>query len=575
MLRNRLMLVAPLLLAACATLPADEQAVATTGSNPGATPAMGVVSAADPRAVEAGMAMLRQGGSATDAAIATMLALSVVEPQSSGIGGGGFYVHSSGKDQIDTIDGRETAPATATPARFLGSDGKPLPFPQAVVSGLSVGVPGNLRLAEEAHRRNGKLPWALLFQPAIALARNGFEITPRLHAALTSAKDRAARDPEGRALFFNAAGDPLPVGTLVRNPDQAVTLRRLSETGAASFYNGSEASAMAARIAAATPQDGQITAADVSAYQAKDRAPVCGEYRSYRICGMGPPSSGASTVYAILKQLERFDLTALGPQSPTAWHLFAESQRLAYADRDRYLGDTDFAQVPLSGLTAPAYLASRGALISAGSTLSSVAPGRPEGVTLSWATGQGPEEQGTSHFVTADKQGNVVSYTSTVEGPFGSGVMFGGFYLNNELTDFSWIPEDDGQPVANRVEGSKRPRSSMSPTIVYGPDGNIVLAIGAAGGSTIPVQVAKALIGVLDWHLPAQDAIALPGLYSPGDTIFVEPGSDLLAMQAELEALGHKVEQRAMPFKANAAQVVGGRWVGAADPRSEGSWIAE
>ncbi|MFC4253884.1 gamma-glutamyltransferase [Altererythrobacter xixiisoli] len=574
MFRNRLMLAAPLFLTACATLPADDVAITPTTASTD-IPAMGVVSAADPRAVEAGMAMLRQGGSATDAAIATMLALSVVEPQSSGIGGGGFYVHSSGQDQIDTIDGRETAPASATPNRFLGQDGKPLQFRQAVVSGLSVGVPGNLRLAEEAHRRNGKLPWALLFQPAIALARNGFEITPRLHAALTSARDRAARDAGGRALFFNGNGQPLPVGTLVRNPDLAVTLRRLSETGVASFYNGSQAAAMAARIAEATPQDGRMTAADVSAYQAKDRPPICGQYRTYRICGMGPPSAGASTVYAILKQLEHFDLTALGPQSPTAWHLFAESQRLAYADRDRYLADTDFVQVPLAGLTASDYLTTRGALISAGSTLASVAPGRPEGVTLSWGAGQGPEERGTSHFVTADKDGHVVSYTSTVEGPFGSGVMYGGFYLNNELTDFSWMPGEAGRPVANRVEGSKRPRSSMSPTIVYDADGRIVLALGAAGGSTIPVQVAKALIGVLDWKLSAQDAIALPGLYSPGDTIFIEPGSALLPMQSALEALGHKVEQRAMPFKANAAQVVGTRWIGAADPRSEGSWAAE
>jgi gamma-glutamyltranspeptidase/glutathione hydrolase len=332
---------------------------------------------------------------------------------------------------------------------------------------------------------------------------------------------------------------------------------------------------MAAEIAAATAKDGRMTAADLASYRAKERPPVCGTYRSYRICGMGPPSSGATTVFAILKQLERFDLTALGPRSPVSWHLFAESQRLAYADRERYLGDSDFVEVPVEGLTDADYLARRGALIARDSRMDQVAAGTPPGSAGPPPDGAEPPESGTSHFAVIDGAGNAVSYTSTIEGPFGSGLMFGGFFLNNELTDFSFAPEADGRPVANRVEGGKRPRSSMSPTVVFDADGRTVLAIGAAGGATIPVQVAKALIGVIDWKMSAQEAIALPGLYSPGPIVFVEKGTWLAEMSAPLEALGHTVRERSMPFKANAVQRTPAGWIGAADPRSEGVAVAE
>ena len=567
--RTLALVAAPFLLGACATLPAETTAAPAARSE-------GLVSAADPRAAEAGAEMLRRGGSATDAAIATMLALTVVEPQSSGIGGGGFFLRSTPDGDIATIDGRETAPAAADGEWFLADDGKPRPFMEAVISGLSVGVPGNLRLAEQAHRRFGKLEWAALFEPAIRLARDGWTLTERGREFLVRSKNRAAHQSEGLALFYGAEGEALPAGTIIRNPQLANTLGQLATRGPDWFYTGSNAAAIAGEVAAETPRDGAMTVADVTAYQAKERRQVCGDYRSYRICGMGPPSSGATTVYAILKQLERFDLGALGPRSATFWHLFADSQRLAYADRERYLADADFVSVPVAGLTDPAYLAARGALISGSAALTTVAPGTPAGVALAPPDGLEPVESGTSHFVAVDGEGNAVSYTSTIEGSFGSGIMVGGYYLNNELTDFSFVPEEDGRPVANRVEGGKRPRSSMAPTLVYDPQGRLFMAVGAAGGATIPVQVARALIGVIDFGLPLDEALALPVLFSPGDAVAVEQGTFLEAMIPELQALGHaQVSARGLPLKTNAALRTAAGWIGAADPRSEGAAVSE
>jgi gamma-glutamyltranspeptidase/glutathione hydrolase len=566
--RKLALFAAPLLLGACATLPA--------GTVPAQQRSEGLVSAADPRAAEAGAEMLRLGGSATDAAIATMLALTVVEPQSSGIGGGGFFVRGTPEGEMTTLDGRETAPAGADGHWFIGQDGKPLPFMNAVVSGLSVGVPGNMRLAEEAHRRYGKLEWAALFEPAIRLARDGWSLSERSREFLVRAKNRAAHQSEGLALFYGADGQPLPAGTVLRNPPLAETLQQLATRGPDWFYSGPNAAAIAGEVAAETPRQGAMTVADVTAYQAKERPEVCGDYRRYRICGMGPPSSGATTVYAILEQLERFDLGALGPHSPTFWHLFAESQRLAYADRERYLADADFVSVPVTGLTDPDYLAARGSLISPATTLASVTAGTPSGVALAPPDGTEPAESGTSHFVAIDGDGNAVSYTSTIEGSFGSGIVVGGYYLNNELTDFSFVPQVEGRVVANRVEGGKRPRSSMAPTLVYDPQGRLFMAVGAAGGGTIPVQVARALIGVIDFRLPLEGALALPVLFSPGDTVAVEQGSSLEAMIPELKALGHaQVSARDLPLKINAALRTASGWVGAADPRSEGAAVSE
>ena len=566
-----------LALAACAVVPAPApRTAATIGQLDSAlVGAGGIVSAADPRAAEAGAAMLRQGGSATDAAIATMLALTVVEPESSGIGGGGFLVLGDSRGLVETLDGRETAPLAANPEWFF-VDGKPLTVPQAVPGGRSVGVPGNLRLAAEAHAKHGKLAWQALFAPAIALAADGFTITPRLNLMLERGKRSGALDPDGRALFYDAAGAALPAGTLVKNPALATTLEGLASRGADSFYVGPNAQALAAEVRNSAVNPASMTPGDLAPYQAKWRDPVCGTYRGHRVCGMGPPSSGATTVLAILKQIERFDLTALGQASPVAWHLIAESQRLAFADRDLYLADPDYVPVPTSGLTDPVYLARRGAAISPGKTMAVAAPGNPPGAPIMQVAGLTPEEHGTSHFVAIDRAGNAASYTSTIESIFGSGLVVGGYYLNNELTDFSLIPMRDGKKVANRVEAGKRPRSSMAPTLIYGPDGRLRAAIGAAGGATIIVQVAKAIVGMLDWGLSAQQAIALPTLFSPGDTVFVEKGSSLEAMIPALQALGHaKVQPREASFKANAVERVGTRWLGAADPRSEGAAVAE
>ncbi len=536
----------------------------------------GLVSAADPRAAEAGAQMLRMGGSATDAAIATMLALTVVEPQSSGIGGGGFFVHAAVDGTVTTIDGRETAPSAAGPDWFLGEDGEPLPYRDAVLTGLSVGVPGNVRLAEMAHEQHGILPWSALVQPALKLARDGFEVTPRFHDFLARSPDRAGASPEGRALFYDAAGAPKPVGTLVRNPKLAATLFMLGEEGPYSFYGGAFANELAAHIRDATPRPEGMNENDVTSYIAKPRDALCGTYRVYRICGMGPPSSGATTVIAILKQLEPFDLTATGPNSPISWHLFAESQRLAYADRERYLADSDYVPVPVEWLLDPDYLAQRATLISAASTMAAVQPGIAPRTARAPPDGNEPPEYGTSHFVVIDSAGNAVSYTSTIEGAFGSGLMFGGFYLNNELTDFSFSPSDEGRTIANRVEGGKRPRSSMAPTVVYGPDGQMIYVLGAAGGGTIPTQVAKTLIGLIDFKLPLNEALALPQLYSPGDVVVIEEGTMLVSMVDDLQALGHaNVMARSLPLKTNAAQWTPDGWIGAADPRSEGASISQ
>jgi gamma-glutamyltranspeptidase/glutathione hydrolase len=548
-------------------------------SNPAlaATPsaAAGVVSAADPRAAAAGAAMLRQGGTAADAALATMLALTVVEPQSSGIGGGGFFVYADKGGPPVSFDGRETAPAAATGSWFF-KDGQPMGIPEAIPGGKSVGVPGNFRLMAMAHEQFGKLRWAALFRPAIRLARNGFAITPRVHNALGRYRDTAALSAQARGLFYATDGSPLPVGTRVRNRELAVLLERVAAQGPDSFYVGPNAQAIVSTVNGSPRNPSQMTPGDLATYSAKQRQPVCGEYRRHRICGMGPVSSGGTTVFAILKQLERFDLAASGPRSPTSWHLLAESMRLAYADRDQFLADPDFVAVPVAGLTDPAYLARRSALISATATMGSVTAGAPAAAPAV-APGLVPAERGTSHFSIADRWGNVASQTSTIESAFGSGLMVNGYYLNNELTDFSLAPAMNGIPVANRVEGGKRPRSSMAPTIVYGPDGQVRLAVGAAGGATIIAQVAKAIIGVVDWKLSAQQAIALPVVFAPSNTLFVERGTFLEAMVPELRALGHaKIDYREPgTFKANAVERVNGRWVGAADPRSEGAAVSE
>ncbi|WP_420141518.1 gamma-glutamyltransferase, partial [Sphingomonas sp.] len=488
-----------------------------------AAPAAGAVSAADPRAAAAGVEILKAGGSATDAAIAMMLALNVVEPQSSGIGGGGFLVHHDARTRaVTSFDGREAAPAAADPRWFYDAAGQPLSRRAAIPGGRSVGVPGNLRMMALAHARHGRLRWARLFQPAIRLARNGFAITPRLNQSLRNYGGHV--DGWARAHFYAADGTPKTVGTILRNPAQAALFARIARLGPDSFYVGPIAQALVTTVNQAARNPSRMSEGDLASYDARERPPVCATYRVYRLCGMGPPSSGGIAVLMILKQLERFDLAALGRDSPVAWHLIAESERLAYADRDAYVADPEHVRVPLAGLIAPDYIAARSALIAPDRTMASIAPGAPAGAPPR-VRAPVSEPAGTSSMTAADARGNVAEVTSTIESPFGSGLTLDGIFLNNELTDFDIVPERDGALVANRVEGGKRPRSSMSPTIVYGPDGQVRIAIGAAGGSTIIAQVAKAIIGVVDWKMSAQDAISLGLIYAPSRTAIVEQGT--------------------------------------------------
>jgi gamma-glutamyltranspeptidase/glutathione hydrolase len=540
---------------------------------PLAAQAQGMVSSADPRASAAGVEILKAGGSATDAAIATMLALNVVEPQNSGIGGGSFMVHHDGKrGTTATFDGREAAPRAADAHWFYGPDGKPLTIFTAIPGGRSVGVPGNLRMMALAHQRYGRLPWARLFAPAIRLARDGFAITPRLHNGLANFGRHI--DPWAKSHFLAADGTPLPVGTILKNPEQATLFARIARSGPGAFYTGPTARRLVAAVNGASHNPSKMTLTDLASYRARERAPVCGSYRTYRICGMGPPSSGGVAVLQILKQLERFDMAALGKDSPIAWHLFAESERLAYADRDMYVGDADHVTVPVKGLTDPSYIAARSALISPDTTMATVSAGTPPGAPAR-VKAPNADIPGTSDLVVADRRGNVAEVTTTIESYFGSGLSVDGVMLNNELTDFDFVPVRDGNLVANRVQGGKRPRSSMSPTIVYDANGKVRIALGAAGGSTIIAQVSKALVAVLDWNMSAQDAIALGLLYAPGHTAVAEKGTQLEAMVPALRQLGESVQIAPLGLKANAIERVGGRWVGAADPRSEGVAMGE
>ena len=547
-------------LAACAGAPPP------TSTVPVATG--GAVSSAEPRATAAGEAILSKGGSATDAAIAVMLALTVVEPQSSGIGGGGFMLHSDAVGTVTSYDGRETAPMAADESWFLGEDGEPLGFREVVPGGRSVGVPGNIALAKMAHDKHGKLAWADLFAPAIALARDGWPMTQRLNDML-SGSPTAPLTREGRALFYDGE-TPKPIGTTLTNPALAATLERLARLGPEAFYSGRNAEEVRDAVAMAPVAPAPMTLADIERYRAKERLPVCGPYRGYTICSMGPPSSGATSVLQILGLLERFDVGAMGPDSADFWHLFAEATRLTFADRAAYLGDHDFVPVPVPGLIDPAYLAGRSALLSVDRAMGEVAAGYPPG-NVATGYGQEPREKGTSHFAVADRDGNVVSYTSTIESAFGSGLMAGGYFLNNELTDFSFSPiGPGGEWAANRVQPGKRPRSSMSPAIVFAPDGTPVLGVGAAGGATIIVQTAKNIIAFIDFGMDARDALALRNLYAPGGAVMVEEGAGAEELAAALRAKGHgDVRVIAPRFKANAVQRTETGWIAAFDPRTE------
>lgn len=564
---------AALLLAFTPALAAAQTVVSQTTAQPAATiEGVALVSSADARASAAGREMLDAGGSAADAALATMIALTVVEPQSSGIGGGGFFVHhDAASGRIATIDGRETAPRRAMPSRFLGANGQPIGMREAVPGGLSVGVPGNIRLMADAHRRWGRLPWARLFAPSIRLAEEGFEVNAFLAGALASTTERWATFPETRALFY-IDGRPARQGERLRNPAIAQMLREIAARGPDAFYRGATARAIVAATTTNAPRNpGDMTLADLSGYRAREREPVCFMYRVYRVCGMGPPSSGGTTVLSMLGMLEQFDLRAMGRDNPMSWHLIREAMHLAYADRDAYIGDPDFVDVPVAGLLNEQYLAARARLISPFRAAERYLPGTPPGAPARVAAPAG-EVPSTSHFVAVDRWGNVVSMTSTVEGPFGSQLVARGMVLNNELTDFTHMPVRDGALVANRVQGGARPRSSMSPTIVYGPDGRVILAVGSAGGPRIIMHVLKTLVGVLDWGMSAQDAVALPNIFLAGDGDIIENNTAGRALAERLATFGRPVLTGDLGSKLNAAdRDADGNWRGAADPRSLGA----
>ena len=533
---------------------------------------VGVTSSADPRATQAGMEMLRKGGSAADAEMAMLLALTVVEPQSSGIGGGGFLVYQDSKG-LTTINGRETAPAAATPDRFLGADGKPVAFLQAFPGGKSVGVPGNIRLMAQAHAKWGKLPWRALFGPAIRLADKGFVVNETLAGRLNLLEKLWVNFPEAQKIYW-VNGKPAPAGTLLKNPDLAAALKQIARRGPDSFYTGKIGQSIVDTVTKSKVAPADMTMADLAAYKVKEQGALCAPYRIYVVCGMGPPSSGATTVLQILGSLERFDMKALGKDNPQSWHLISEAMQLAYADREKYLGDPDFVDVPTAGLIDPAYLASRSALINPDKAASDYPAGNPPGAQKRTAAISG-EVSGTSHFVAVDKKGNVATMTSTIEGPFGSQLIASGFFLNNELTDFTLAPELDGAPVANRVQGGKRPLSSMSPTIVYDRQGKIVMALGSAGGKRIIMHVTKTLIAALDFDLSLKDAIAQPNIYFAGKAVQVEQGTTLAAMADKLSAYGHIVLVSDLTSKVNGAQMTDKGWTGAADPRSPGTALVE
>ncbi len=544
---------------------------AQTVPPPAERESVALVSSADARASAAGREMLDAGGSATDAALATMIMLTLVEPQSSGIGGGGFFVHhDAATNRIATIDGRETAPRRARPDRFLGPDGRPRGFREVVPGGLSVGVPGNIRLMAEAHRRWGRLPWARLFEPTIRLAEEGFRVNGFLAATLAATTERWVDFPQTRALYY-IDGRPAREGETLRNPEFARLLREIAARGPDAFYTGATARAIVNATANAPRNPGDMTLADLASYRAIEREAVCYNYRRFRVCGMGPPSSGGTTVLAMLGMLEHFDLASMGRDNPMSWHLIREAMHLAYADRDAFIGDPAFVEVPTSGLLNERYLAERARLISPFRAAERYLPGSPPGAPARIAA-PASEVPSTSHFVAVDRAGNVVSMTSTVEGHFGSQLVARGMILNNELTDFTHMPVRDGALVANRVQGGARPRSSMAPTIVYDENGRVVLAVGSAGGPRIIMHVLKTLVGVLDWGMSAEEAIALPNIFMAGDGDILEANDMGRAMQPRLAQFGRPVLTGDLGSKLNAAdRDADGNWRGAADPRSLGA----
>lgn len=568
------------------TPPAPERASGYT-AKPGWATERFAVAAANPLATEAGYRILKAGGSAMDAAVAVQMVLSLVEPQSSGLGGGAFLLYWDGA-HVTALDGRETAPAAVDETLFLKPDGKPMDFQQAVVGGRSVGVPGTVKMLEQAHQQYGKLPWRELMQPAIRLAEDGFEISPRLHGLLES--DPALRDnPPAAAFYYQPDGSPWPVGHRLRNPALAQLLRNIAERGSDAFYRGANAQALVRQVNEHY-NAGAITLSDLEVYKPRQRDPLCNLWQQrYQVCGFPPPSSGHITQMQILGILEQLSpLPALDQGVPSAefLHHYTEASRLAYADRAKYLADPDFVPVPgrtWNSMLAPKYLKQRAELIKSRS-MGTAEPGNPGEMPVTFASQPTQPEYGTSHISIVDEQGNALAMTTTIEQAFGSRLLNdggtglpGGYLLNNELTDFSFEPRDaQGQPIANRVEPNKRPRSSMSPTLVFNAAGDQLLAsVGSPGGAAIIHFTAKTLLGMYGWGLDAQRAIDLPNFGSFNGPTVLEAGRFPEATVESLEARGHQVNEVEMTSGLQAIQRTSSGWFGGADPRREGVVMGE
>jgi gamma-glutamyltranspeptidase/glutathione hydrolase len=537
-----------------------------------------LVVSANSHASAAGLRILREGGGAVDAAIAVQLVLTLVEPQSSGVGGGAFMLFYGGPGKgaaaaITAYEGRETAPAAATPDMFM-SNGRPEGFGAVGVGGLAVGVPGAMRMLELAHRDHGRLPWAKVFAPAIEIAEKGFEVSPRLFQLLNGFK-RFASGEDFRRYFYEQSGEPHPIGYVLKNPEYAVALRELAAKGADPLYAGDLAAAIAAKVQSNNVRAGRMTAEDLAKYRAHVTQPLCTAYRSWRVCGPQLPSSGGVTTQQVLGMLGAFDLAKLRSEPAQAIHLFVEANRLAFADRNLYLGDPEFVQAPVAELLAPAYLRNRAALIDPKKASPSVAAGVPrQGLAWEFAPGTPAERPSTSHFSIADKFGDAVAMTTSVQGAFGSQLMVGGFILNNQLTDFEYAPEVGGKPVANRIESGKRPLSSMAPTMLLDEQGRLRLLVGSPGGTHIIGFVAQSVVGFVDWQLSAQQAVAAPHYLAEGGPVELEEDTDVVAQRAALEALGHTVALRNLNSGLHAIAIDytrRGRVLSAGvDPRREG-----
>ena len=585
-----------------ATLQQPESATGYT-PKPGWATSKFAVAAANPLATEAGYQVLKAGGSAIDAAIAVQMVLTLVEPQSSGIGGGAFLLHSSG-NKVEAFDGRETAPASANENLFIGADGKPMPFYDGVVGGRSVGTPGTVRMLEMAHKQYGKLPWAKLFEPAIALADNGFQVSARLGTLLKDEK-YLKNDRTAAAYFYKPDGSPVDIGTTLRNPALADVLRQIASKGSSALLTGAVAQSIVAKVQGHTSNPGKLAMSDLAGYQAKKREPICSDYsargKAYLLCGMPPPSSGAIAVGQILGMLDNTPASTLGlvtgmggvpgttgPTPSADWlHLYTEASRLAFADRAQYLGDPDFVQPPggsWMSMLDPAYLKSRASLIQpSGPSMKVAKPGVPGMVRTAYAPMPDQIEHGTSHISIVDSFGNAIAMTTTIEDQFGSRLMTdggtgkaGGFLLNNELTDFSFAPRDaEGKPVANRVQANKRPRSSMAPTLVFDKaTGQLVMSGGSPGGALIIHFTAKTLYGVLNWGMLPQQAIDLPNFGSLNGPTLLEEKRFAPATVEALRTRGAEVRELAMTsgLQAITRGVIHGKpmWLGGADPRREG-----